>query len=264
MATDTSGHTQNGTAAAPRAKAWRDAVDAGAARARKHYGAGFNNRINKARHYIIDELIEVDGQFAYITSESYPETHYTAGADGCDCQDAEHTAPQGMCAHRLAWDIYRGACKLMREPHREVPDPIPDPYTTPAPPLIEPLAEAPISICMKGTLAGMAGTMVTIRGRTMDEIVARAAQVKAQADHLAGIFDAAPVADVLSAASEAPSDDDVPADGEPPVCPDHGTEMRESNFGGWYCTERIDEDQFCKRTFGKPKGNKTTTKRRRR
>lgn len=247
----TQAHT-NG-AAPPPDPAWRDAVDAVTARARKHYGAGFNNRITKARHYILDEQIEIDGQFAYIPSENYPGTHYTVSAEGCDCQDAEHTAPQGMCAHRLAWDIYRGAYKLIREHHREAPEPIPNPYTDPAPLDAEPLAEAPISICMKGTLAGMPGTLVTIRGRNMAEIAARAEQIKVGAECLAGMFDAP-----ASAAPSADEDDDAAADaGEgrdiPPLCPDHDTEMKQSKFGGWYCPQRIDDDEFCSQ---KVKGKK--------
>ena len=255
-----------GTSAEHRAQAWSAAVDAVVARARKYYGSNLDARITKARHYILDDTLEVDGQFGYIPSESYTNTIYTVSNDGCDCQDAEHSAPQGMCAHRLAWDIYRGAWRQMREQHPNPmdppPEPIPDPYASTATNGVEPLAEAPISICMRGTLAGVPGTLVTIRGHNMAEIAARAEQVRAHADCLAGMFDAVPGGDVQSGTNELPSVDE--ADDEPPLCPDHETEMRESKFGGWYCAERIDDDEFCTRTIGRPKRKAAAAKRRRR
>lgn len=228
-------HHTNGAAAPIPSQAWRDAIDAVTARARKHYGASFNNRITQARHYLLDERMEIDGQFAYIPSESYPDTFYTVSNDGCDCQDAEHTAPQGMCAHRLAWDIYRSACKQMQPPRREAPVAIPNPYTDPAPPLVEPLHEAPISICMRGTLAGMPGTLVTLRGRNMAEIAARASAVKAEADCLAGMFDAE------TPSGEPPDEppehaDSSGAEEEEPYCDEHDTPYfrHEKNGQVWY------------------------------
>jgi len=100
----------------------------------------------------------------------------------------------------------------------------------------EMLPEAPIWICMQGTLAGVPGTMVTLRGRDMDEIAARAAQVKARADCLAGMFDEG--ADDTAITDESPSE-------AAPLCPDHETPMRSSKFGGWYCPQAVD-DSFCK------------------
>ncbi len=225
------------------------------ARARKYYGKSLDNRITKARHYLLNDQIEIDGQFAFVPSETDPESHYTVSSEGCDCQDAEYTAPQGMCAHRLAWDILRGAWREIRKHHREAPVPIPDPYTDPAPgverPADSPLPEAAISITMRGTFAGMPGTLVTLRGWSMSEIAARAEQVKAQAACLAGIFEA-------PSAPAAPLDDDEDGDEDgdeevvsgfrstsPPLCPAHDTEMKRSKFGGWYCPQRIDDDEFC-------------------
>ena len=31
-----------------------------------------------------------------------------------------------------------------------------------------------------------------------------------------------------------------------PTCPDHGTEMRAGNKGGWYCPRRTDDGEYCK------------------
>jgi hypothetical protein len=80
------------------------------------------------------------------------------------------------------------------------------------------------------------GTLVTLRGRDMDEIAARAAQVKARADCLAGMFDAS--------ADDAPSPDEPPSE-TAPLCPDHDTPMRPSKYGGWYCPQAVG-DTFCK------------------
>ncbi len=244
-AVQTNGTSQNGTAQALRAQAWSEAIDAVVARARQYYGKGFGHRIAKARHYIVDERLEVDGQLGYIPSESEPETYYTVDTEGCDCQDAEYTAPQGMCAHRLAWDIFRGACRLMREQHPELvglpSEPIPDPYADASPD--EPLAEAPISICMKGTLAGMPGTLVTIRGRNMAEVAARAAQVKAQAECLSGMFDAV--------AEDEPNERDVPEEADP-YCEEHDSPFfrHEKNGQVWWShkvdTPRRGEKTWCR------------------
>lgn len=78
---------------------------------------------------------------------------------------------------------------------------------------------------------------------------------------LAGIFDApsAPAAPPPFDDDE-DGDDGVPADGEAPICPEHGTPMKRSKFGGWYCPQRIDEDEFCPEKV-KPKAK---AKRRRR
>ncbi|ETW93844.1 MAG: hypothetical protein ETSY1_37485 [Candidatus Entotheonella factor] len=251
MSTANGSHASSNGAATSEAQAWHEAVDAVVARARKYYGKSLDNRITQARHYLLSDDMEVDGQFAYIASESYPGTQYTVSNDGCDCQDAEHTAPQGLCAHRLAWDIYRSACKQGQPPRREAPEPIPNPYTDPAPPMVEPIYEAPMSITMRGTLAGIPDTLVTIRGRNMKEIAARAAAVKAGAECLAGMFDDdAP-------ASEPPEEPPEPAgstdeeEGDP-YCYKHDTPyVRHEKDGQIWWSHRVDkpkrgEKEWCR------------------
>ena len=85
------------------------------------------------------------------------------------------------------------------------------------------LPEAPISICMKGTLGGVPGTMVTLRGHDIREIEIRAQQVKVGAQCLVEIFDADTPAQTRTAV--------VPM----PTCPDHHNPMKPSKFCGWYC-----------------------------
>jgi hypothetical protein len=208
----------------PNMQTWRDAVAIVAQRALDYYGPEMAGRVDKARGIVINGLVQPGRESAHIRSETDPETTYEVTSKSCTCQDAQYNASDIMCKHRLAWQIYRGAHGVAQGlARRQVSQ--------------EPRPEAPISICMKGTLAGMPGTMVTIRGRDMDEIAARAAQVKARADCLPGMFDAG--ADAASSADEAPSETTAP------LCPDHEAPMRPSKFGGWYCPQAVG-DNFCK------------------
>jgi len=218
-------HAQNGTTkAAMDLQAWHDAVAIVTQRALDYYGPEMAGRVDKARGIVLNGLVQPGREIAHISSETDPETTYEVTSKSCTCQDAQYNASDIMCKHRLAWQIYRGAHGVAQGlAIRQAPK--------------EPLSEAPISICMKGTLAGIPGTMVTLRGRDMDEIAARAAQVKARADCLAGMFDAG--ADAASSADEAPSETSAP------LCPDHETLMRSSKFGGWYCPQAVG-DSFCK------------------
>jgi hypothetical protein len=226
-------HAHNGAAPSHAdMQAWRDAVAIVAQRALDYYGPKMAGRVDKARRIVLDGLVQTGREMAYVRSETDPETTYDVTSASCTCLDAQRSAPNVMCKHRLAWQIYRGAYGVARGlTMRQTPR--------------EPLPEAPISICMKGPLAGVPGTLVTLRGRDMDEIVARAAQVKARAACLAGMFDAG--ADATASADETPSETaDAPGDGAPaPLCPDHDPPMRPSQFGGWYCPQVVGES-FCK------------------
>lgn len=39
------------------------------------------------------------------------------------------------------------------------------------------------------------------------------------------------------------------ANGAAPRCPVHGRPMSRSNYGGWYCTARLDDGAYCKETI---------------
>ncbi|PON16420.1 hypothetical protein C2W62_18565 [Candidatus Entotheonella serta] len=109
------GHSQNGTTDTIDLKAWRDAVAIMAQRAHDHYGPEMAGRISKARVIVLDGLVQHGVEIAYITSETDPDRTYEVTREGCDCQDAKQKAPDGMCKHRLAWMIYRGACGVALE-----------------------------------------------------------------------------------------------------------------------------------------------------
>lgn len=222
--TSNGAHAQNGVATSSiDAQTWRDAVAIVAQRALDYYGPEMAKRVDQARGIVLDRLIQPGREIAYISSETDPETTYEVTAKSCSCLDGQRNAPDRMCTHRLAWQIYRGAYGVAQGLAGQ---------RTPK----APLPEAPISICMKGTLAGVTGPLVTLRGRDMDEIAARAAQVKARADCLAGMFD--------TDADDASSPDEKPSE-TPPLCPDHDAPMRPSKFGGWYCPQAVG-DTFCK------------------
>lgn len=54
-------------------------------------------------------------EVAHISSETDLDTTYEVTKESCTCLDAERKAPEGMCKHRLAWMIYRGAYGFARE-----------------------------------------------------------------------------------------------------------------------------------------------------
>jgi hypothetical protein len=120
-------HAHNGTASAPPVQAWRDAVAMYTQRAHDYYGPDLDGRIDKARRIILDGRVNPNGQHAHIGSETEAETIYAVTRDGCDCIDAESKAPQGMCKHRIAWQIYRCAYGAINRPVRPQTDPAPLP-----------------------------------------------------------------------------------------------------------------------------------------
>jgi len=103
-------HAYNGAVpATPDWQAWRDAVAMYAQRAHDYYGPDLAGGIDKARRIVLDGRVKPNGTHAHVGSETDAETIYAVTRDGCDCIDAESKAPQGMCKHRIAWQIYRCA-----------------------------------------------------------------------------------------------------------------------------------------------------------
>jgi hypothetical protein len=196
-----------------------------------------------------------DGSYTVKGADS-PE--YTVDPSGCTCTDCTGgKAPGGLCKHVLAVALEkrsRQRFQALAEALVSHPSPIHESQTPLPEALGAGLPEAPISVCMKGTLAGIPGTMVTLRGNDMREIQIRADQVRAGARYLAGIFDAsdtpaanAPAPAGSTAASERSDRSPKWAMREAPLCPDHQREMQPSKFGGWYCPLPTGEDgAFCK------------------
>jgi hypothetical protein len=71
-----------------------------------------------------------------------------------------------------------------------------------------------------------------VRGDTLDEVLLHLRTVKT----------------VIAAARAREGSGDAPARGVAvPTCPDHHVPMRESKYGGYYCTRETAEGVYCKR-----------------
>ena len=117
----------------PDHQVWLSTVDDVTQRARKYYGPKLSRRVTKAQQIVLDDRIQPDGQLAYVSSQSDPDTYYTVTSKSCDCTDTETQAPQGICKHQIAWLIYRGASKA-RDPEPEAPaTQPPEPVLVPEP-----------------------------------------------------------------------------------------------------------------------------------
>lgn len=149
------------------------------AMARQKLGPESHSRLHKAFDLALDGHVEMLGPVNAIVHSA--DKHYPVSCSSCDCIDFKvERAPHGKCKHILAMCLVVRAARLETE-HARTHEATPTP----------PLPEAAISICMKGQLAGMPGTMITLRGATMDDIEARAAEVKARLHHaVTGLFDA--------------------------------------------------------------------------
>ena len=95
-------------------RAWRDAVAIVTQRALDHYGDALAGRLDKARRIVLAGGIRPDEDIILVSSETDTETSHTVTREGCTCSDAEHKAPQGLCKHLLAWQLYRRAYDLAK------------------------------------------------------------------------------------------------------------------------------------------------------
>jgi len=206
--------------------------------ARRRLAPEHHSRLVKAWELVVERAVTLNGDgSATVKGSDQPEYTIAVGG-GCTCTD--HTsgkAPMQLCKHILAVALQ----KRSQQKYADLQEASP-----PAPAVAyDPLPEAPISICMKGTLGGVAGTMVTLRGFSMAEIEARADEVRTRAHALAGMFDETPAPQVVSGVGPT-SSETTTAVVSVPTCPDHQTPMKPSKFGGWYCPQTTG-DVFCKR-----------------
>jgi hypothetical protein len=193
--------------------------------ARRRLAPEHHSRLVKAWELVVERAV-IDNADGSHTVKGQDQPEYLVDSSGCTCTDCTSgKAPLGLCKHVLAVALQKRSMQKFQEMAE----------TTARPAVHSDLPEAPISICLKGTLGGIPNTLVTLRGRDMREIELRADQVRAGAWRLAGMFDEA------SAASETTT-----AVVSVPSCPDHGTPMKPSKFGGWYCPQSTG-DVFCKR-----------------
>jgi hypothetical protein len=155
-------------------QAWRDSVAIMAQRARDSLGSDYTTRIDKAQAIVLAGGVHPLGKGDYdVQSETDKELAYEVKQDVCPCKDASNRALQGRCKHVLAIWLYRRALKhpqstIDSKPQVAAPD--------------SALPEAPVSVSLKGTVAGRPQTLVTIRGNTIAEVKARLAEAAALFD----------------------------------------------------------------------------------
>jgi hypothetical protein len=169
------------------------------------------SRCDKAVALVLTGKVHLaDATHALVDAYRDPGVQYTVNSV-CACQDAQHKAPEGWCAHRLAVDFVR-ACP---------------PETAPAA-----CPEAVFSITLKGTLSGHE-VLLTARGQTWEAFSANVAQLK-------GLLDAAP----------GPSGAPAPAAGPPTPegwCLVHQVPMtRQSNQRGSWWSHTKPDGGWCK------------------
>ena len=226
----------------PTQQAWRDAVAIVTLRAKDKMGAAYHSRLDKAQALVLECAITPhdDGHSAIVQSATDKGKAYEVNG-ACDCVDASRgKAPEGWCKHRLAWALYRRAVQhgqALLVARTEAPAPA-----------ASTLPEAPVSVTLKGTVRGRPNTLVTVRGTTL-------AEVQAQLDAAAGLFDAAPVADgaqeparcrEVPSALHAGAEDPETA----PYCQEHDTAYyKNTSKDGkhpWWSHRLADGSGFCR------------------
>lgn len=121
-------------------------------RARQRLDVEHHSRLAKAWELVIDGAVSYlqDGHYT-VKGKDQPE--YTVTGVTCTCVDCTGgKAPEGRCKHVLATMLYRRSAELFQELAAKALAPPPA-----APAIMAELPEAPISTCMKGTLARRAG-----------------------------------------------------------------------------------------------------------
>ncbi len=209
------------------ARAWRDSVAVATQRALDALDASLAERIVKAQALVLDGHVTMseDGHTGFVLSSCEPETTYEVNG-ACLCPDAEHNEPsQGLCKHRLAVMLYRKTTGMLRERQAEL-SAVADATRSAM------LPEAPVSVNGYVQLHG-SRVQVTLRGTNAAAVIADMSAVLAQ--HVA------PSPELVQQFQE-PALPDAPV---APVCPLHQREMSASKWGGWFCTSKTDDGQYC-------------------
>ena len=217
--------------------------------ARRRLQPEHHSRLIKAWELVVERAVKDNADGSH-TVKGVDQPEYLVNPSGCTCTDCTSgQAPLGLCKHVLAVALQKRSMQKFQELAEALTRPQASESSTPP----AGLPEAPISICLKGTLGGIPNTLVTLRGRDMREIEIRADQVRAGARYLAGIFDDAPAqpAEIARSWPQGHKMGESTAVVSVPTCPDHHTPMKPSKFGGWYCPQSTGDDppggRFCKR-----------------
>jgi hypothetical protein len=184
-----------------------------------------------------------DGRHAQVRS-SDGQTWYRVNGN-CTCMDAPK-APQGLCKHKLAVQLYRRASELLHAQQGDAgtrrhgdtgtgalfPASPRHPFAASAP-----LPEAPASVNVRVLIDGRE-CQVTLRDLDEERLFTRVQAV------LARFPEATPAPAIVS-----PNGDAAPAT---PTCPVHGPMKQSSKAPGtFFCSKKLFDGSYCKERFPK-------------
>jgi hypothetical protein len=170
----------------PARKAFREAVEQVAAKAREKLPEAVNGRIDAACKIVIQGDVELlPGDKARVGSQSNGTTSYHIVDGTCDCRDFEK-ATDGWCKHRIAMGIFKRASALAKEQLQasdtpvSTPEPVLPPVEAPveSEPLVAPVAhsEAPASANAYVLMNGHR-VQVTLRDYNEEMLLERMAKI---------------------------------------------------------------------------------------
>jgi hypothetical protein len=137
-----------------------------------------HGRIDSAVKLVLAGDVElVPGGGARVASRSDAQVTYHTVNGHCDCKDFPR-APEGLCAHRLAYGIMRRASELVPPSPPVETEPLPAPVMLPAAPATA-LPEAPASVNCHITLEGRQ-VQLTLRDTDETRLLARLAALLKQ------------------------------------------------------------------------------------
>jgi hypothetical protein len=151
----------------PDRQTFRTLVAEVAARAKARLPEAVNGRVESAAKLVLlhDVSPQADGTIV-VGSSTDPLKTYCLVGDTCECQDWQHgKAPGGWCQHRIAAGIHKRVGEVLaaqeaQEGTEAAQTTVDTSRLADAP---TSLPEAPVSITLKGMLAGQ-DVMVTLRG----------------------------------------------------------------------------------------------------
>jgi len=219
----------------PARRAWREAVNEVAERAKAALPEAVNGRIEKAVAMVLNDDVEIlaDGK-AKVAIQSNGATQYVVCNGTCECRDFARVEG-GWCTHRTAAAIHKRAMTLAKQKlaqldgtstgQAEAPSQPEPPAQPPAP--TAPLPEAPASVNVHVELAGRQ-VQLTMRDSDEERLLTR----------LDAILQRFPLV-VKPTDAQAPTSEGW--------CRKHGVQIRQHHKDGrtWY-SHRLADGSWCK------------------
>ena len=146
-------------------QAWRDAVRIVSGRAADTLGLAFHSRIAKAQDLVLRDCVAPQEDGGYLVSGDSGHDYDVSTAFECGCPDYGSKAPEletGMiaCKHTLAVILRQRSIQLMQARMDAKPAAVAS---------ID-LPEAPLSVNIRGVIAGRANAQMTVRAASIEEL----------------------------------------------------------------------------------------------